>query len=168
MRRASAAIEARDLDPRRIVDRVALDLDHRYRRRLVLRTVAGEELLLDLTEARHLKHGDGLLLDEGGVILVEALPEPLLEIHASSPASLMRIAWHLGNRHLPTQLGEDWLRIRVDHVIAALVRHLGGTVMPLRAPFDPEGGAYGESAAAPHHHHAHDPSETHQHAHDHG
>lgn len=166
MRRASVAIEGPQIDPKRIVDRVALDHDHRFRRRLLLRTVAGDEILLDLAEARHLKHGDGLLLDEGGVVLVEALAEPLLEIRAASPAALTRIAWHLGNRHLPTQLGPDWLRIRVDHVIAALVRHLGGSATPLRAPFDPEGGAYGESAAAPHHHGAAHAA-GHEHVHEH-
>ena len=165
MRRAGAIIGARDLDRRKIVDRVALDQDHRYRRRFVLQTAGGESVLLDLAEARQLRHGDGLLLEDGAVILVEAQPEALIEIRAPDAATLLRIAWHLGNRHLPTQLLGDVLRIRADHVIADMVRHLNGTVTPVAAPFDPEGGAYGGDTA--HHRHSEDePASTHGHNHD--
>ncbi len=167
MRRAAAIIRSGQIDARRVVDRIALDHDRRYRRRLVLQTVQGESLLLDFAQAQHLRHGDGLLLDDGAVVLVEALPEPLVEIRVGDPAELIRIAWHLGNRHLPTQLLGDCLRIREDHVIAEMVRHLGGTATPIHAPFDPEGGAYGDGAA---HHHGPDAldEEPHARGHDHG
>ena len=74
----------------------------------------------------------------------------MLDIHAHDAAGLVRIDWHLGNRHLPVQLLGDHIRIRADHVIAEMVRGLGGHVREMLAPFDPEAGAY---AGAPHHHH---------------
>ena len=110
---------------------------------------AGQELLLDLPQAVRLRDGDGLQLEGGSVIRVQARPEPLLDIHAHDAAGLVRIVWHLGNRHLPVQLLGDHIRIRADHVIADMVRALGGHVHALEAPFDPEAGAY----AGGHHHH---------------
>ena len=135
------------------VDRVLIDWDRRHRRRILLRTEAGADLLLDLPQAVRLRGGDGLLLDGGGVVRVEARPEPLLELHAHSADALVRIAWHLGNRHLPVQLLDGRVRIRADHVIADMVRGLGGHVAELSAPFDPEAGAY---AGGHHHHHGDD------------
>lgn len=137
------------------VDRVLIDWDRRHRRRILLRTEAGADLLLDLPQAVRLRDGDGLLLDGGGVVRVEARPEPLLEFHAHSADALVRIAWHLGNRHLPVQLLDGRVRIRADHVIADMVRGLGGHVAELSAPFDPEAGAY---AGGGHHHHGDDDS----------
>ncbi len=131
-------------------DTVLLDFDHRHRRRLTLATELGQTVLLDLPQAVRLKDGDGLQLQDGRIIRVVAKPEPLLEIHANSPADLMRIAWHLGNRHLPTQLLGDRIRIRADHVIAEMVLGLSGHAKMVEAPFDPEGGAY----AGGHHHHS--------------
>ncbi len=131
-------------------DAVLIDFDRRHRRRIVLTTVAGAELLLDLPQAVRLRDGDGLELDDGRIVRVTAQAEKLLEIHAHGPAELVRIAWHLGNRHLPVQLLGDRIRIRADHVIADMVRTLGGHAHALDAPFDPEGGAY---AGGHHHHH---------------
>ncbi len=125
------------------VDRVVLDFDGRHRRRAMLRTEGGHELLLDLLAATRLRDGDGLCLDEGGVIRVVARPEPVLDISGANAAALVRIAWHLGNRHLPVQLLDGGLRIRADHVIAEMITGLGGTVEAGEAPFDPEPGAYG-------------------------
>jgi urease accessory protein len=166
MQRVSAVVRAGTVDPWKIRGRVELDHDHRYRRRLVLRTADGTSFLLDLADATQLKDGDGLLLDDGGIVLVQALPETLLEIRASTPAALMQIAWHLGNRHVPTQLCGDTLRIRADHVIAAMVHQLHGVVTTISAPFDPEGGAYG--ATHTHHHHHDGGNHHHAHAHDEG
>lgn len=104
-------------DPASAVDRVLIDFDDRHRRRILLRTEAGQEVLLDLPQAVRLRHGDGLVLDGGGVVQVRARPEKLLEIHAHEDGELVRIAWHLGNRHLPVQLLDDRIRIRFDHVI---------------------------------------------------
>lgn len=166
MRRAATVIKAEDLDPWKIAGRVALDHENRYRRRLVLQMAGGEPFLLDLTEATRLRHGDGLLLDDGAIILIEALPEALLEIRAPSQMTLMRITWHLGNRHVPTQLCGETLRIRADHVLAAMVEQLNGSLTAITAPFDPEGGAYGGGAVTPHYHHGPDDGHHRGHLHD--
>jgi urease accessory protein len=147
--RAQQVLPAATWDDARETDRVVLDHDHRHRRRIVLRTERGNDLLLDLPRPVHLQQDDGLLLDDGSVVRVCARPEALLEIRAE-PAALVRIAWHLGNRHLPVQFLEGRLRIRADSVIAEMVQRLGGEALAIEAPFDPEGGAY----AGGHHHSA--------------
>jgi urease accessory protein len=149
--RANAVLAAGNWDEARNTDEVLLDFDQRFRRRIVLTTRAGADLTLDLPHAVRLRDGDGLLLDDETIVRVRARPEPLLEL-AAAPSLLTRIAWHLGNRHLPVQFAEGALRIRADHVIAAMVEGLGASVHPLEAPFDPEPGAY--AAAGAHHHHA--------------
>lgn len=103
---------------------------------------SGNPFLLDLPRVHHLSDGDGLEFDNGGYVRVCAAPERVLEIEADGPAGLLRLAWHLGNRHLPVQALEGRLRIRDDHVIADMVEGLGGKVTRLNAPFDPETGAY--------------------------
>jgi len=158
MKRAIAVHAAATWPAHTATDRVVLDHDGRHRRRLRLMTVSGQVLLLDLPEATRLKDGDGLKLEDGSWVAVEAKPEALLEITASDAAQLVRIAWHLGNRHLPTQLLDGRIRIREDHVIADMVRGLGGTATTIDAPFDPEAGAY---AGGHHQHHHHDDDHHH-------
>ena len=85
-------------------DTVVLDYDERYRRRVAMTGVRGLGFLLDLPEAVMLRAGDGLKLEDGRIVEVVAAPEPLAEIRAADAAALTRIAWHLGNRHLPTEL----------------------------------------------------------------
>jgi len=146
-------------------DTVVLDFDARYRRRVTMTGVGGLEFLLDLAEATMLRSGDGLSLEDGRVVEVVAEPEPLAEIRAADPAALTRVAWHLGNRHLPTEILSKALRIRRDPVIEAMAEGLGARVIKLEAPFSPEGGAYVKAeAGAQHSHHGHD----HNHDHDHG
>lgn len=152
MKRFTVVVPAGSFDPAQASDRVVLDYDSRHRRRIVLYGEGGTVVLLDLSEAAHLRDGDALEGEEGGLVLVAAAPERLVEIRAGSQAELIRIAWHLGNRHLPTQLLPDALRIRADHVIEEMVRGLGGTVIAVEAPFDPEGGAYGHGAVQGHSH----------------
>jgi urease accessory protein len=129
-------------------DRAVLDYEGRHRRRTKLQCDSGREVLLDLTAAVQLRHGDALVLDDGGLIEVHAASEPLVELRTASPADLTRLAWHLGNRHVAAELGEAWLRIRPDHVLADLARRLGATVSEVTAPFDPEPGAYSAHAHA--------------------
>jgi len=150
--RCSTVLPAGTWNPANATDRVLIDYDNRHRRRILLRTEMDAELLLDLAQAVRLRDGDGLALDGGGVVRVCAMPENLLEIHAHEEGELVRIAWHLGNRHLPVQLLDDRIRIRADHVIREMVEGLGGHVEEIDAPFDPEAGAY----AGGHHHHHHD------------
>ena len=144
-------------------DTVVLDFDDRHRRRMAMTGTRGLEFLLDLENAVALRGGDALVLEDGRLIEVVAAPEPLLEIKGSDPHHLIRVAWHLGNRHLPTQLMPKGLRIRRDHVIEAMVKGLGARVVEIEAPFDPEGGAYADPA----HDHAHDDHAHHHHEHDH-
>ena len=132
-----------------MVDAVTLAYVDRHRRRIRFVTDSGVAFLLDLSRAQHFADGDGLELDTGGYVRVCAAPEPVLEIEAIDRASLLRIAWHLGNRHLPVQIAGDRLHIREDHVIAEMVSGLGGRITRIQAAFDPEFGAY---AGAPHHH----------------
>ncbi|MHB8269305.1 urease accessory protein UreE [Bradyrhizobium sp.] len=150
------------------VDTVVLGFDDRHRRRMAMTGTRGLEFLLDLENAIALRGGDALVLEDGRLIEVVAAPEPLAEIRCNDPQHLVRVAWHLGNRHLPTQITTKGLRIRRDHVIEAMVKGLGARVIEIEAPFDPEGGAYagGGHAHAPEHH-VHDHA-THDHsAHDH-
>lgn len=142
-----------------------LSYDDRHRRRLRLATDAGEAFLLDLPEATLLRQGDGLSLAGGGWIEVRAAPERLLEVTApgAEPLLLARIIWHLGNRHLPAQIEEGRVLIRPDHVIAEMVRGLGGEAREVEAPFTPEGGAYARGHDHAHHGGAH--VHTHEHAH---
>ena len=129
-------------------DTVVLDFDERYRRRFVMTGVGGLEFLLDLAEAAMLRGGDGLRLEDGRIVEVVAAPEPLAEIRAGDALALTRVAWHLGNRHLPTELMPKALRIRRDPVIEAMAEGLGARVITLEAPFNPEGGAYVKAEAS--------------------
>ena len=142
-------------------DTVLLDFDDRHRRRRLYRAEGGLAFLLDLPEAAVLREGDGLALEEGGFIRVRAAPEALVEVTAESPALLLRLAWHLGNRHLPAEIAGGRILIRQDHVILRMLEGLGARLRRVEAPFNPEGGAYGEQNRQPGHHHHHD-------GHDHG
>ena len=152
-------------------DTVVLDFDERYRRRVTMTGVGGLEFLLDLPEATMLRGGDGLRLEDGRTVEVVAEPEPLAEIRAADPLALARLAWHLGNRHLPTEILPKGLRIRRDPVIEAMAGGLGARVIALDAPFNPEGGAYvkAEGGGDSHgHDHGHGHDHDHDHDHDHG
>src|SRR5579884_882585 len=128
MRRAIAA-HRRGLWPdEAALDSVTLAFLDRHRRRIRLVADSGAPFLLDLPRAQRLSDGDGLELDNGGYMRVRAAPEPVIEIAADSPTDLLRIAWHLGNRHLPLQALDNRLRIRDDHVIAGMVEGLGGHI----------------------------------------
>jgi len=120
-------------------DTILLDYDARHRRRLAISGRAGVSFLLDLPMALGLRQGDGLLLEDGRIIAVEAAAEPLVEISAASPAQLSRIAWHIGNRQLPIEIVGERLRIRPDPAVEATLAGLGAATRMIEAPFDPEG-----------------------------
>ena len=161
--RAQELIPAGHWDVAQASDSVSIDYDRRYRRRILLTARSGAEILLDFPQAVRLRHGDALRLLDGTLVRVDARPEPLLDIHAHDEGELVRIAWHLGNRHLPMQLLHGHIRIRADHVIKAMVEQLGGHVAEMHAPFDPEEGAYGGG-----HRHDHDDDHQHPEGHHHG
>ena len=91
---------------------VTLDFDARHRRRIRLTTDQGEDVLLDLPKAIAMANGDGLQLDDGRLLKVQAAAELIIEVRHKDPNQLMRLAWHLGNRHLPTEIRDRILRIR--------------------------------------------------------
>jgi urease accessory protein len=128
---------------------LTLDFDGRHRRRLRLTTDQGEDVLLDLPKAVAMGEGDALQLDDGRLLKVRAAAEPIVEVRHKEPDQLMRLAWHLGNRHLPTEIRDQMLRIRPDAVIEAMLHGFGAELVKVRAPFQPEGGAYGGHG---HHH----------------
>jgi urease accessory protein len=149
-------------------DTVVLDFDDRHRRRMAMTGTRGLEFLLDLEAAVALRGGDALVLEDGRLVEVVAAPEPLLEIRGHDPFHLVRFAWHLGNRHLPTQIMGKALRIRRDHVIEEMVKGLGARVVEIEAPFDPEGGAYATGHGAAHAHASHDHGKHDHDKHGHG
>ena len=144
MRRAIAVHRRGAWPERAALDTVTLTSVDRHRRRIRFIADSGEAYFLDLPRAHHLVDGDGLELDCGGYLRVRAAPEPVFDIQATEPTDLLRIAWHLGNRHLPLQVAGGRLRILADHVIAEMVAGLGGRITRQEAPFDPETGAYHE------------------------
>lgn len=129
-------------------DTITLDETARHRRRVKMVSDGGIEFLLDLPKAKLLRHGEGLVLNDGRVIEVVAAPEELFEITARDAHHLLQLAWQLGNRHLLAQIGagsgSSTIRIRRDEVIRDMLLGLGADVKDISAPFDPEGGAYDE------------------------
>src|SRR6266851_3792493 len=116
MRRASEIRTAGTWNAATAIDRVLLDADERHRRRITLTGEGGTAFLLDLPHATALRDGDGLVLEDGTIVRVAGKPEALVEISATSPHELARLAWHIGNRHTDVQIVSDKLRIRRDHV----------------------------------------------------
>jgi urease accessory protein len=152
-----------------IVDTVILTPEQRRAPGGSVTGVKGTRVDFDLAEPTALRMGDLLLLDDGNLVEVVAEPEPLIEARAKDLTALARLAWHLGDRHVPVQLFANRLRVRRDPAVEALLARLGAKTVAIEAPFDPEGGAYVASAHAhghDHHHHGHD-HHGHGHHHDH-
>ena len=146
MKRVNAIVRAGQWDDNSMSDRVLLDAGDRHRRRVVLSGEKGGEFLLDVEKPVALRDGDGLVLDDGSIVLVTGTPEPLVEFCAHHALDTVRLAWHLGNRHTDVQIVGDHIRIRRDHVLEEMLRGLGAHLHPLEAPFDPE-------PSGPGHHH---------------
>lgn len=149
-------------------DAVVLAHDERHLRRKVLTLSNGEEVLVDLREAMAFHHGDVLVLEDGRMVEVVAAEEQLYEVRGENRLHLMELAWHLGNRHLPTQIDESKIVILRDHVIKAMLEGLGAKVTEISGPFQPLRGAYhgGHSHGHGHDAHSHGDSDHHHH-HDH-
>ena len=129
---------------------VTLPFDQRHRRRVRLRDDQGQDFLLDLPRAVVMRAGDLLRLEHGGCLAVRAADEPVLDIACANAEQALRVAWHLGNRHVAVQvLRENRLRILADRVLQGMMEGLGAEVRPVMAPFTPEDGAY---AGGGHHH----------------
>lgn len=143
---------SKTLPPQQRFD-VELELPFDLRQKSRLRTVAadGEEVGLFLERGHVLRDGDYLQAEDGRIVRVTARPEKVLHIECGSPSALVRVTYHLGNRHVPLQVGDGWVRIADDDVLRQMVEGLGAAVSPVDAAFEPETGAYGG-----HHHHRHD------------
>ena len=121
---------------------LTLDFHARNRRRIRLTTDQGEDVLLDLPKTVAMADGDALQLEDGRLLSVRAAAEFIVEVGHKDPNQLMRLAWHLGNRHLPTEIRDQVLRIRPDHVVEEMLHRFGAELLKPQAPFQPEGGAY--------------------------
>jgi len=157
MHRVTSITAAGDWTAAQAIDRVVLDAGDRNRRRIVLTGERGTAMLLDFARPVSLRDGDGLVLDDGSVVLVAGEKEPLVEIGAGSALDAVRLAWHLGNRHTDVQIVGDRIRIRRNHVLEDMLRGLGARLTPVNAAFDPEAAAPGQGAHDHHHGHDHEP-----------
>ncbi|MBT7941781.1 MAG: urease accessory protein UreE [Alphaproteobacteria bacterium] len=154
MRRATHIHRSGHWPDAEVVGTVTLALDQRHRRRFRMKDDDGQAFLLDLAEAVLLGDGDGLALDDGGILRVTAANEPVCDVTAQSPVHMARLVWHIGNRHTPVQVIDDiTLRILDDHVLVHMLQGLGATVLNRRAPFSPESGAYALNGGSHSHEH---------------
>jgi urease accessory protein len=173
MLRATAVVRKAAVKPDRVADTVVLDHEGRHRRRVALKGEGGLDFLLDLDKAAALADGDAVRLEDGRLVQVKAAPQALIEIRAENPLRLMRVAWHIGNRHTPAEIGADAIWIEDDHVLAEMVRGQGCTATPVRRPFRPERGAYEHDCGHDHgdahhqHHHGRNPDDAPHHHDDH-
>ncbi|HEY0275752.1 MAG TPA: urease accessory protein UreE [Paenirhodobacter sp.] len=140
-------------------DFIALDYEGRFLRRKRLESAGGIGFMVDLPEVTNLTGGEAFALDDGRLIEVRPGLEPVLSV----TGDLVRLAWHIGNRHTPCQIEPLRLVIRQDHVLRAMLEQLGAKVAETIEPFRPEGGAYGMGRTMGHDHgggpggHAHEP-----------
>jgi len=152
MHRASIHLPAGHWPAEKASGSLTLDFDARHRRRFRLTADQGDDILLDLPQAIAMGDGDGLQLEDGRLLKVQAASKDLVEIRHEDPIQLTRLAWHLGNRHLPTEIRDHVLLIRPDHVIEDMLRGFGADLQKVQAAFQPEGGAYGHVHPHEHHH----------------
>ena len=175
-----------------------LPFESRQKSRLRTQLVSGEEVGLNLPRGDLLRGGDLVVASDGRVIEVIAADEKVAHITCGDARELARAAYHLGNRHVPVEVGDGYLRMAADHVLADMLKGLGATVEEIDAPFEPVAGAYGEGhahgggghdehghggkihqyvehvaheehdRAACGHDHAHEQAHDHAHDHDHG
>jgi urease accessory protein len=161
-------VHAAGTNTARPADSVMLSGDQRRVQRGELIGVNGTRLTFALADPVLLRMGDVLELDDGNIVDVVVEPEPLVEIRGADLTHLARLAWHLGDRHVPLQILSNRLRMRRDGVLEAMLSGLGARLVAIEAPFDPEGGAYAAPAANGHLHvHGHHDDHDHGHHHDH-
>lgn len=135
-------------------DSLTLPFDLRQKSRFLTKLDSGKEIALVLPRGRVLRGGDRVRRHDGVVFEIRAAAEACSTVRASEPTQLLRVAYHLGNRHMPLQVGDGFVRYLRDHVLDDMVRGLGAQVVHEQAPFEPEGGAYGGHAHG--HGHSHD------------
>lgn len=157
MLRATSIVRKPLVKADKVIDTVTLDHEGRHKRRIALKGDGGLDLLLDLDKTMVLNDGDAVKLEDGRLVAIKAAPQKLLEIRAENPLRLMRVGWHIGNRHTPAEITADAIYIEDDHVLAEMVRGRGCSVTSVERPFKPEQGAYEQDCGHDHSHdHAHD------------
>lgn len=177
MLRVVRVVSSAQSDSARHIDSVMLAPDQRRLQSAHLTGVKGTPIGLMLPEPVMLRMGDAFELDDGSFVDIVIEPEPLTEVRGNDLTHLARLAWHLGDRHVPVQVLTNRLRLRRDDALEAMLAALGARLTPIEAPFDPEGGAYATHAAPDHGHHhdhhhhdgcGHDHHHDHAHGHGHG
>ncbi|WP_338340693.1 urease accessory protein UreE [Burkholderia vietnamiensis] len=164
---------------------LTLAYDARCKSRVAAALDTGEDVAVLLPRGTVLRDGDVLVADDGALVRIVAAPETVLLVRAHDPLTLMRAAYHLGNRHTPVEIGDGYLKLEADPVLADMLRRLGTQVDETQAPFQPEAGAYGgghkhghdatfaedyalaQQVFGEHHGHAHPHPHPHDHDHDH-
>jgi urease accessory protein len=170
MLRATTIVRRAAVKQDKVVETLTLDHEDRNRRRVALKGEGGLDILLDLDKPTPLADGDAVKLEDGRLVLIRAAAQALLEIRAENPLRLMRVAWHIGNRHTPAEITADAIYIENDHVLAEMVRGQGCAMSAVMRPFQPERGAYDHDHANcdhPSHAHGHHDHGHHDHHHDH-
>jgi len=141
MRRGAYAVDVKA--------RLELPFEKRQKSRLRAQLDSGEEIALNLPRGEVLRGGDLVVASDGRIVEIVAQPEQVVHAVCADAAGLARAAYHLGNRHVPVEVGEGFLRFAADHVLEAMLQGLGATLTQMQAPFEPEAGAY----AGGHQHH---------------
>jgi urease accessory protein len=176
MPRATRILSAAERRAAPILDTLILPYAQRQAHKGFVFGVKGTCVEFDFAGPVRLRTDDALMLDDGHIVEVVAEPEPLIELRAADVAALARLAWRLGDRHVPVQVLERRLRLKRDGAIEAMLEGWGVKATAIEAPFEPEGGAYDASAGEHQHHdrghhhghdHAHDHDRDHGHGHDH-
>jgi urease accessory protein len=152
MQRVTRVVRRQAVRARDASETITLDHQARYRRRIALKADGGTPFLLDLDRATMLEDGDALQLDDGTLVVIRAAAEDLIEVRTEDPLRLMKLAWHLGNRHVPTEITPAALYIAHDHVLLEMLRGLGASTSEVKRPFKPERGAYHEHGPDDHGH----------------
>jgi urease accessory protein len=165
--RATRVLKPAERGGRKVADTVILDYAQRSAQTATATGLKGGRFEIALAQPTRLRTDDVLLLEDGSLLEVVAAPEPLIEARAGdvagNVAGLARLAWHLGDRHIPVQMLPNRIRARREPGIENLLASLGAKITPIEAPFEPEGGAY--ELHAPDHDHDH--ADGHHHHHDH-
>ena len=154
-----------------IHDHLTLPFETRQRGRLRARTDTGHDVGLFLDRGPVLRDGACLQAKSGEIIRIRAADEPVVTAYSEPGLPLARLCYHLGNRHVSLQIGEEdgkgWVRFPPDHVLEELAERLGATLIHHQAPFDPEPGAYSQAGQGHSHGHSHGHGHSHDHSHAH-
>ena len=167
MIRATTVVRRPAVRPEKVADEITLDHHARHRRRFAFTADGGLSFLLDLDKATVLDDGDAVKLEDGRLVRIKAAAEDLVEVTTANPLRLMKVAWHLGNRHVPAEITETAVYFVDDHVLTERVRGLGAGVDKVTAPSRPEKGAYEAAEADGGQGHAHEPHGHEHHGHEH-